>query len=259
MDIQRVDLLLQYALAVASEEDDFKNRRLGAIHLIKYVYLADLAYAEKSGFSYTQAPWIFHKFGPWSVEVFNRIPPALKSIGAECHSFQSQYEDDIIKWSVHSDYLLRDLELKIDRVPGSAIKKSVHRFGADTESLLTHVYLTRPLLTAAPKESLNFNQVKVSEDANEYTVQNEREFSSKKNNKIINQVKKQIQAKLAFKKAQTKKCVNSFIEPRYDTVFFQGQEWLDSLEGNSVLPLKGEATFSAEIWKSKARFDPDVS
>ncbi len=259
MDIQKVDLLLQYALAVASEEDDFKNRRLGAIHLIKYVYLADLAYAEQSGFSYTQAPWIFHKFGPWSFEVCNRIAPALKSIGAEDQSFQSRYEDDVIKWSVHPSYPIRDLELKIDRVPRSAIKKWVHRFGADTESLLAHVYLTQPLLTAAPGEYLNFNQVKVAEDAKEYTVQNDRECSSQKNHKIMDQVKRQIQAKLAFKKTQTKKCVNSFIEPRYDTVFFQGQKWLDSLEGNPVLPLKGEATFSAEIWKSKARFDPDVS
>jgi hypothetical protein len=258
MDIQRVDLLLQYALAVASEEDDFKNRRLGAIHLIKYVYLADLAYAEKSGFSYTQAPWIFHKFGPWSFEVFNRIAPALKNIGAEDHSFQSQYEDNI--WSVHPSYPIRDLELKIDRIPRSAIKKWVHQFGADTESLLTHVYLTQPLLTAAPGENLNFNQVKISEEAKEYTVQNDRRCSSRKNNKIIDQVKKQIQAKLALKKTQkTKKCVHSFIEPRYDTVFFQGQKWLDSLEGNPVLSLEGEANFSAEIWKSKARFDPDVS
>ncbi len=42
MDINKVDLLLKYILAAAGEED-FGNREVGPIHLIKYVYLADLA------------------------------------------------------------------------------------------------------------------------------------------------------------------------------------------------------------------------
>ena len=181
MDIQKIDLLLQYALAVASEEDDFKNQRLGAIHLIKYVYLADLAYAPS--------------------------------------------------------YPIQNLALKIDIIPRNAIKKWVHQFGADTESLLAHVYLTQPLLTAAPGENLNFGQVKIPEEKKENTGSNCREFSSnRKNTKILVQIKQQIQAKLAFKKAQKKHCANSFVAPRYDTVFFRGQEWLDSHEGNAILP-----------------------
>ncbi len=44
----RVDLLLQYALLVAGEQDEFLDRQLGPIHLIKYVYLADLFHAKRN-------------------------------------------------------------------------------------------------------------------------------------------------------------------------------------------------------------------
>ena len=45
MDISRVDKIIQYSLLIAGDEDDFSDRQLGPIHLIKYVYLADLDFA----------------------------------------------------------------------------------------------------------------------------------------------------------------------------------------------------------------------
>jgi hypothetical protein len=48
MDIKKVDQLLKYILAAAGQAD-YGNREVGPIHLIKYVYLADLAFAEKHG------------------------------------------------------------------------------------------------------------------------------------------------------------------------------------------------------------------
>jgi hypothetical protein len=42
MNINKVDLVLKYILATAGQED-YGNREVGPIHLIKYVYLADLA------------------------------------------------------------------------------------------------------------------------------------------------------------------------------------------------------------------------
>ncbi len=49
MDQDRIDHVIQLALLVAGREDDPFDRELGPIHLIKYVYLADLAYAERHG------------------------------------------------------------------------------------------------------------------------------------------------------------------------------------------------------------------
>jgi hypothetical protein len=48
MDINKVDLLLKYILATAGQED-LGNREVGPVHLVKYVYLADLVFAEKHG------------------------------------------------------------------------------------------------------------------------------------------------------------------------------------------------------------------
>ena len=47
MKSSKIDLLIQYAVLIAGQEDEYLDRQLGPIHLIKYVYLADLAYAER--------------------------------------------------------------------------------------------------------------------------------------------------------------------------------------------------------------------
>jgi hypothetical protein len=48
MDINRVDLLIKYIFAAAGQED-YAYREVRPIHLVKYVYCADLAFAEKHG------------------------------------------------------------------------------------------------------------------------------------------------------------------------------------------------------------------
>ena len=78
--LSHIDLLLQYALLVAGEEDEHTDRQLGPIHLIKYVYLSDLAFAERNdGKTFTGVNWQFYKFGPWSQAVkFLRMTQLLE-------------------------------------------------------------------------------------------------------------------------------------------------------------------------------------
>ena len=58
-DATKVDLVLQYALLLAGQEDDYFDRQLGPIHLIKYVYLADFAFARRNrGETYTGVDWV---------------------------------------------------------------------------------------------------------------------------------------------------------------------------------------------------------
>ena len=45
-DKEKINHILQYALLVAAQSDDYLDRQLGPIHLIKYVYLADMDYAK---------------------------------------------------------------------------------------------------------------------------------------------------------------------------------------------------------------------
>ena len=111
-------LLLKYALAVAGQEKP-GNRELGAIHLVKYVYLADLAYADRHrGDTLTAVAWRFHNLisvhgrrtstplqligecffvhkpphrGGW----VSRIAPVVAAVGAQERRYSNpRYEDE---------------------------------------------------------------------------------------------------------------------------------------------------------------------
>ena len=97
LNYNRLDILLQYIIAVAGQNDPY-DRELGMIHLIKYAYLADLTYASQhNGETFTGLPWKFHHFGPWSVECFHRIEPALTSIGATLRTIESEKYNDFLR------------------------------------------------------------------------------------------------------------------------------------------------------------------
>jgi hypothetical protein len=266
MDINKVDLLLKYILAAAGQED-LGNREVGTIHLIKYIYLADLAFAEKhGGVTFTGTPWRFHHFGPWSPEVFNRIEPVVSEVGADVRSISSpNLEEDITRFSLTDGDLFEQLERELPQILTLTIKRLIHSFGDDTTSLLHHVYRTRPMLEAAPGEFLSFKiEMFEEEDHPEGlskvsdVVELYRTPSTKKRKTNMKALKEQIQNKLAEKKLQRQQIKYSE-PPRYDDVFFEGVKWLDSLTGDPVQEQEGEISFSEDIWKSPARMVPDVS
>lgn len=262
MDIGKADLLLQYILTIASEEDEFTDRSLGPIHLLKYVYLADLEYAGRNeGVTYTGAEWKFHHFGPWSPSIYNRIEYALKGIGAERKVITSNYEDDTVRWSlsgIDKNNILTTLEKKIDSVSKQAIKKYVHKFTSNTESLLHYVYQTRPMLTAAPGEIITFHSEKAVQSSD--AVIKEEKLLSNKQLKGLKMLREKIQQKMKSKLMNNEVIVErDIISPRYDETFFQGQEWLDSLAGKPIEVTQGELKISPDIWKSKSRFDDEIS
>ena len=258
MNREKVDKIIQYALSVAACEDDFRSRELGAIHLIKYVYIADLAYAERNaGQTYTGVIWQFYKFGPWAQEVYSRIEPACLFINADKKVFNYNDDQEGIRWKASSD-ICDSLENDLSITVTSAVKRAVHNFGSDTSSLLNYVYLSRPMLSAAPGELLDFN---ISTLPPPLDKEAEKELISVKNQRRrtaeLNEARIRIQQKLAEKKAAA--CRNHYIrKPRYDEVYLAGQEWLDSLAGPPITATNGEVTFSPDIWKSKSRFDPEI-
>jgi len=262
IDTEKIDFLLQYVLVVAGQDTGW-DREIGMIHLIKYVYLADLAYAENhNGQLYTGIPWRFYHFGPWAEEVYQRIEPALMAIGAEKKIIPNpRDEKDVIRWIKSDDELFDRLGNQLDLIVMGCIQKDVRRFGSDTPELLDFVYRTRPMVNAAPGEYLDFNILRseaVSEDrvqpgiaSKELTVR-----QKKKRKSALSDLKKRINARLDEKLKQRIVCA---APPRYDEVFSSGIEWLNS---SSEEPLdSGEymAVISDEMWKSKARYDPDIS
>ena len=261
MDFAKVDLLLQYALAISGQDDEYYQRQLGPIHLVKYVYLADLAYAERNqGKTFTGIMWRFHKFGPWSTEVFKRIEPALTAVEAtKTKISHPKYEDDFVRWTLTDDDLVLQLAAKLPLYVYMAIQSAVRQFGSDTPSLLNHVYLTRPMLRAAPDEFLDFSPEEKNEQAFPELppvrlTKNQKEHRKKE----LQALKARIQAKLAEKKKH-RSLVPPDPPPRYDEIFIEGQKWLDELAGVSIDAREERARFSDDVWKSPARFDPDVS
>ena len=264
MNISNTDLLLQYILSVSAEEDDFRDRKLGPIHLIKYAYIADLAYYSVEGTTFTGASWKFHLFGPWAVEVYHRIDPALSAINAERIAFSSRFsQEDCVRWSITERNIIDDLGRSVPISIKGIIRKAVHEYANDTPSLLQYVYLTEPMLRAAPGELLDFSLIIKSVEHKEIISEKIESKSlsktarKKQRNKILD-LKERIKKKLTNEAIENKKTVR-YTPPRYDEVFWDGQEWLDSLAGQKVDSRTGEVRFSKDLWKSKARFDPDVS
>ena len=261
IDIKKIDLLLQYALVVAGEGSGW-DRELGMIHLIKYVYLADLGYAKRhNGKLYTGIPWRFYHFGPWAEEVYQRIEPALNAIGAEKRIIPNpRDEKDVIRWIKSDDELFDSLGNQLDLVAMGCIQKDVGRFGSDTSKLLDFVYQTRPMVTAAPGEYLDFNILSCktgseNQDQAGIAVKELTVRQKKKRKSAFLDLKKRVNARLD---EQQKRRAEGAVAPRYDEVFFNGMEWLNSASDKPLESGEYTAIISDKMWKSKARYDPDL-
>ncbi len=259
---QKIDRVLQFSLLTAGQED-FGSRELGPIHLIKYLYLADLEHAKYKGTPYTNVPWTFYHFGPWDHGAFSRIEPALEAIGARkrtIDSAQSKYEKEFVRWLATDEKLHEELERELPLIVRGVVHKYVHQFNAVTEDLLHYVYTTWPMLNAKPGEALNFNLPDYLRKKKRYGEQdNENEQltvrQQKKRTESIRVVKSEFRKRL---KAKRRKPKIRLAPPPYDDIYFEGLKTLDSLAGKEISDISGVVSFSDDIWKSKARFDPDV-
>jgi hypothetical protein len=256
MDPKKVDLVIQYALAVAGEAEDFRDRELGPIHLIKLLYLADLAYVKAEGMSFTGARWRFHKFGPWAVEAFQRIEPAVQSIHATARRFSNANNDESIRWRAKDPHLAQELESKLPWPVAREVKQAVRQYGNDTAGLLHLVYKTPPMLKAAPGEVLDLLTTEARETEApmpESVNPSLPELSKTKVKKLQALVKERREAK-----RPTSKLITPDPAPRYDEVFASGRDWLEGLAGEPVRAEKGQIHFSDEVWKSPGRRDPEI-
>ena len=267
MDTQKIDLILKYILAVAGQEDP-GCREVGPIHLIKYVYLADLAYAEiHEGETFTDVEWQFYHFGPWSAAVYGRIKEVVVEVNATERIVTShKYESDIVRWKLQDKALLKSLQPLLSFEIRQAIRDAIHEFGDDTTGLLHHVYTTWPMLHAAPYERLQFTRRKegaviVSKEqklveAPQAVKPSKKEMKQKKEK--MAGLKERIQKRLADR-IENQKLVKPEPPPRYDDIYVDGVARLDELAGTPVVPGAGKIVFSNDIWKSRARSDEGIS
>lgn len=261
MDIHKVDKIIQYSLLIAGEEDDSFERQLGPIHLIKYVYLADLDYAAShNGETFTGVKWQFYKFGPWAQEVNNRIEPALLCINAEKKTFPSNYgdRDEWVRWAVSNDSFRNELERELPLVIKSTLQRDIHRFGKATPELLSYVYSTKPMLSAAPREYLDFS-ILITTPKNLPHIQSNDEPLSIKKQKTLKANLQNLRTQNAERLSAKRKnhLVTPPMSPRYDEVYFEGLKWIDSLAGERIPEGDKDVVFSDSIWKSPSRSGDD--
>jgi hypothetical protein len=249
MTAARIEAVLGYALAVAAQADDQRQRELGPIHLLKYLYLADLAYAKKhGGESFTGVDWRFHKFGPWAVEAFQQIEPAMAALEAAARQFTSRYRDDNIRWKLPADQLeLRESGLPLEVV--QSVATAVRTFGSDTSALLHHVYRTPPMLRASPGDRLDLRHEQESETARAESLPEVRLSKTK-----VRKMREEFQRRLVSKQ-KGHRAVAPQPPPRYDEVFAEGVAWLDGPEPE---PRRGRLSFSDDVWNSRARGETDL-
>lgn len=266
MNQDRVDKIIQYSLLLASKEDEFSARKLGPIHLLKYVYLADLAYAEShQGETFTCASWQFYHYGPWSFDVFERIGPAVQWINAEEQIWRStQYDKDVWRWWLpndeETDALREQTERDLPSTITSALKKAVHKFCNYTGDLLHAVYATRPMLQAAPGEFLSFEPAPTETQVEAVSLpQQKTEPLSTRQQRLraarIDDFRKKMRDHADH--SRSKEMAPPPNPPRYDDDFFAFREQLDSEPGEQISGTK-EAVFADSIWKSPNRGDKDV-
>lgn len=263
MEREKIDLIIQYAILTAGMEDSKFDRQLGPIHLIKYVYLADIAYAElHNGETFTCADWTFYKFGPWSQVVHERIEPALLAIGADKITFPSNYDDkdDWTRWSIDDEHFFAEIGKKIPVEIRLKLRMAIRKFGKDTPSLLEHVYRSKPMLTAAPLELLDFSGLsRQKTNAEKMPLQRER-LTTKRNKKLkdsIRALRDKFEAN--YRDGLTKiELVNPVPSPRYDDVYEDGLAWLESLAGSPFPEGKRTARFDQAVWKSQTRGGNDI-
>lgn len=265
MDTEKVDQLLQFALAIMGRRDRPREREVGPIHLIKLVYLADLAYAQRhGGETYTGAPWRFHHYGPWAAEVWKRIEPVVAALNASERTFSSQYRDDVKRWSLQDVEQVEELAADLDRVlpleVTSAITRGIRQssvdFGIDTTSLLHEVYRTQPMLGTRPGEPLRFDlAVPPPSETDKPALVQLSAKQQKKRKEAIHELRERVQQKLREQKKRT--LVPPPTPPSYDEEFIQGVQWMDSLAGEQIRQgEEGELHFSDEVWTAPGRGEP---
>lgn len=152
--------IIKYIVWYATERDI----RLTTVRLVKFVYLADLYYARKTGgATLTGFPWAFVYYGPYCSEVMVAIDNAVSVGTISRQTYESRYADN----KEYHLFTSRDQEAdKLeDQFPlqvVSPLKSAIRKYGDDTASLLDYVYFeTEPMMGQVVKgDVLDFSRAR---------------------------------------------------------------------------------------------------
>jgi hypothetical protein len=243
MDASRVDQLLRFALGTASEQQSGRDA-LCVTHLVKLIYLADVAYAAAhEGQTLTDAPWRFHHFGPYAEDVVNEVRRSLARLGATQVTFGGGDERSAFRW--HDEDSLHAAERALPGVACVTVRRALRDFGTDLPRLLQAVYTMPPIEGAAPGSRLDFQRavlppVEPEAPAPERTTRQKKKFAERA---------AALRAKLAEMERARAEHPPLKPQPRYDEVFTEGTAWLDGLAGTPPAPYDAVAAIDPSVWE----------
>ena len=160
---------------------------------------------------------------------------------------------------MHDEHLLQEKERQLPPTIKLYLGHNIRKFGQDTQSLLHYVYSTKPMLSAAPNELLDFS-IAYAPSVKEPDAQPLKMDSlSNRKKKKFEQRMRELRARHKNRERKAPNLINPVKNPRYDDVYFEGIAWLDSLAGEPFTEGEYIAEFSEEVWKSAARKGQDVS
>jgi hypothetical protein len=262
MNIQKIDAILAQILASAGSLEDYRERELGPIHFIKYLYLADLFFAEKhNGQTLTGIRWRFHHFGPWDTGVYQHLDSGLAALGAEKKTISSQYgPDDYIRWNPGTSAAKRPVA-GLDLEVALFTERMVRKFANRTPDLLDFVYKTPPMLRAAPEEYLSFEPSGFSFRETDAFTRVKPIERTEKQKKKLREWEKLARAHLSekIKEIRGRKQAAVSTPPRYDNVFFEAMSMMEASDLPEITLGQHTARMDDSVWHSKARREDGVS
>ena len=247
-ELETIDLLVQYAIAAAAGEEPPDNQ-LGQLHILAYIYLADLACARKTGDTFTGVSWQLGDFGAWSPRIYERIEPAARARALRRMELRSERGGFV--YQAKGESLRNELEPKLPIVVSRAIDRAVRKYGASTALVLEAVYLSDPVRRAAPGEALVLEVREPAQlDVEPLPQLTARQLKRRKQK--LAPFKAYMRDKLAKRQAQPSQARST--PPRYDEVFASGAAHAE--QASSPLPhIELDLSFDDSIWKSDFRSD----
>lgn len=238
----KIEDVIKYLVELA----DNQGFKLTTIYLVKLLYLVDLGYCKTKSETYTGWEWKFHSFGPWTFDSLQAINSALKNGYIKSDSFASKYEKESFDLlSPFDNYTDKENTARVESALGfrttGEIKKLMRQVGADTYSMLNHVYEeTEPMINAVPGETLNFNGLAWPTPAPAAKVVT---MSGAHLQKIKDAVAR-------MKPATAQAASAKHIQPIYDEVYFKAIEAADQ---GHAFELSGNADVSEILGNRKSR------
>ena len=239
MDTARADHVIQYVLAAAGERDG-GEREVTVTQLVKYAYLADVAYAaQHDGATFTGAAWSFSHLGPHAAELEARVAPVARRIGATTRASYYLLEHDDLGHRRAATQALPAVVL-------TALLQCLRAFSHDTNALLARVYATAPMRRAAPGDALDFTPAVVPALAPVTPPA-----------ALTPQARAALKAMRARAAAPPAPAPPPAYPPRYDDDFTSAQQRLDAPE-RALAAMQGTLTIDPAVWAAPGRQGRDV-